>query len=148
MYPIMVDLTKRNVLIVGGGTIATRKAKGIISAGGMPVIIAPEISDELQKIVNQYDLQYEKRSFQLGDTTGYDLIFICTNQPKVNQKILAEVKSNQWVNDTTKHENSDFYNMSTIREDRYLVATSTYGKNPSLSKRLRRFIKKNLINFD
>lgn len=148
MYPIMIDLSYRSILVIGGGVIATRKIQGIVEAGGYPMVIAPQLTNELQLLLEANKIQYQPRIFQTGDTKGYEMIFICTKHPEVNQCILSEVSPNQLVNDTTKHENSNFYNMGVIRDTDYLVATSTYGKNPSLSKRLARFIKKSLINFD
>ena len=49
--PLFFDLKKQPCLIVGGGTIATRKARLLKKAGACIHVVAPEISDELQAMV-------------------------------------------------------------------------------------------------
>ena len=47
-YPILLDLTGKLVVIVGGGRVAVRKAEGLIEGGATKVrCIAPEIEDEM-----------------------------------------------------------------------------------------------------
>lgn len=148
MYPVMINLDQLAVLVIGGGKIATRKVRGLLEAGGHVTVIAPTSTADIQQWQQEHQLTLKSRPFMPGDTEGFDLIFICTDQTEVNAAVHQEIKETQWVNDATCHEKSRFYNMGVIREKNYLVATSAYGKNPCLAKRLCQFIKKSLIKFD
>ena len=47
MYPVMLDLRGRVVLVVGAGPIATRKADGLVGEGAHVRVVAPEISPDM-----------------------------------------------------------------------------------------------------
>lgn len=142
MYPIMVDLSTRRVVVFGGGKIATRKIREILIGGGKPIVISPEVTPEIQEWANIGQLQLIQRSFQAGDTQDADFIFICTNNSQTNATIQAEATSKQYVNNVAKKEYGDFYNMAVIREKDFLIAISTDGQAPSKSKRLKEKLNK------
>ena len=39
-YPIALDLTGRAVVVVGGGTVALRRARALVEAGAVVTVIA------------------------------------------------------------------------------------------------------------
>jgi len=137
MYPILIDIQQLSVLVIGGGKIATRKVCGLIEAGAKPTVIAPNFSDTLQTAKRNGTILLRERSFQYGDTTGFQVIFICTNNPAVNQAVLNETTPRQLVNDTTNQNNSNFFNMALIKEKDFGIALTTKGENPRKTKRLK-----------
>ena len=46
-FPVMVDLSAMEVLVVGGGRIAYRKVKKLLDFGGRVKVIAPEFCQDL-----------------------------------------------------------------------------------------------------
>ena len=44
-FPLHLDLRDRRVLVVGGGPVALRRATALAEAGGVVVVVAPEIVD-------------------------------------------------------------------------------------------------------
>lgn len=142
MYPIMIDVKRFKVLIVGGGKIATRKVRGLVAEGAKPVIIAPEVTEELKELARQGQVSIELRNFRAGDTKDYQIVFICTNDPKVNQTVLAETTDSQLVNDTTQQQRSNFFNLATIAKKGFKIGITSQGKSPSQSKKLKQLIEK------
>ncbi len=49
-YPIFLDLNGRRVVIIGGGSVATRKAETILGTGARLVVVAPRLDDTLRKV--------------------------------------------------------------------------------------------------
>ena len=47
MYPLMFNLNKKVVVIIGGGKIAYRKASGLKNTGAFVTVISPEICEEM-----------------------------------------------------------------------------------------------------
>lgn len=79
MYPILVDIKQFSILVVGGGKIATRKVSALIEAGAKPTVISPSFSDTLLNEKKNGTVLLRERSFQYGDTSNFQVIFICTD---------------------------------------------------------------------
>lgn len=141
MYPILIDIKQFSILVVGGGKIATRKVCGLMEAGAKPIIIAPTFSETLINAKENGLVILRKRSFQYGDTNGFQVIFICTDNAAVNRAILNETTPRQLVNDTTKQSNSNFFNMALIKEKDFGIALTTGGENPKKTKLLKEKIR-------
>lgn len=136
MYPLMVDISKRKVVVVGGGKIATRKLQELILCGAKPTVIAPAVSPEIREWAESGKAALIRRTYQPGDLDGANFVFICTDDPATNKAVRSEVGPHQFLNDTTDRSNSDFINLATLRQDDFLVAVSTYGNDPRKAKRL------------
>ena len=48
-YPLQFQLESRRCLIVGGGRVAQRRCKALLSAGAVVDVIAPAITAELRR---------------------------------------------------------------------------------------------------
>ncbi|MGO4092390.1 NAD(P)-dependent oxidoreductase, partial [Staphylococcus aureus] len=46
--PLMIDLTNKNVVIVGGGTVASRRAQTLSQYVEHMTVISPTITEKLQ----------------------------------------------------------------------------------------------------
>ena len=52
--PVCLQVRNSPVVLVGGGTIATRKARLLLRAGANLNVVAPEITDELQQLLFEH----------------------------------------------------------------------------------------------
>ena len=50
-YPLLFQLESRRCLVVGGGRVALRRCKALLSAGARVDVIATEVSDELRALL-------------------------------------------------------------------------------------------------
>ena len=46
-YPLMLDLTGRRAVVVGGGRVALRRAQALLAAGALVHVIAPRVDPAL-----------------------------------------------------------------------------------------------------
>ena len=86
LLPVMLDLTGRTVVIIGGGQVALRRATSMLDAGADITVIAPQIDPKLEAL----DLRTEARPYQHGDLNHADLVVIASNNPDVNQAAARE----------------------------------------------------------
>jgi precorrin-2 dehydrogenase/sirohydrochlorin ferrochelatase len=134
MYPIMLQLTGKKIVVIGGGKIALRKTVELVKAQGQVTVIAPVFLSAFKQLSGVTLIEANYASEQLVDA---QLIFACTDHPAINRQVVKDAKADQWVNDCSEKEHSDFYNMATITAQDYLIAISTYGKNPTAAKALK-----------
>jgi precorrin-2 dehydrogenase/sirohydrochlorin ferrochelatase len=137
-YPVLLDLRRVRVLVVGGGAVATRKVEGLVEAGGRPDVVAPELTPELRDIAEREGLSCRLRPYAPGDAAGYALVFAATNRPEVNARVAREAaEAGALASVADAGAGSDFHVPATIRRGEVVVALSTGGASPLLSRRLR-----------
>lgn len=136
-YPIFVDLNKQACLVVGGGPVALRKIRLMISAGAEITVIAPELCTDLKEEFAD-KIQHHARRVKDSDIAGYRLITAATSEPEVNKHVseLAQA-ANIPVNVVDQPELCSFITPSIIDRSPVLIAISTGGDAPVLARMLR-----------
>jgi siroheme synthase-like protein len=137
-YPVLLDVSRVNVLVVGGGQVALRKVRGVVDAGGAPDIVSPEVVPELERLIDGRRLSWAERGYAAGDVHGYRLVFAATSSAEVNAEVTAEAEAaGALVNVADDGAGSTFHVPASIRQGDVVVALSTGGASPLLSRRLR-----------
>ncbi len=67
--PIFLDLKQQDCLVVGGGSVATRKVKLLLKAQAKVSVVSPEISDALGTLVKQGQLRWVQSIFKAEHIT-------------------------------------------------------------------------------
>jgi uroporphyrin-III C-methyltransferase/precorrin-2 dehydrogenase/sirohydrochlorin ferrochelatase len=60
-YPLFLDLAGRQVLVVGGGPVAARRAAGLVRAGAAVTVIAPHVCEDLAELVTAGEVRWQAR---------------------------------------------------------------------------------------
>jgi len=137
-YPIFLDLRGRRCLVVGGGREGQRKVEGLLAAGGVVTVIAPELTSDLQARLAAGELEFVQREYRDGDLEGYELCMVATDDGAVNAAVAREGKRQRiWVNAADDPPNCDFILPAVIRRGAITLAASTGGASPALARRLR-----------
>lgn len=144
-YPVFLQLKNFRCLVVGGGTVALRKVKGLLNAGALPQIIAPEVNAELLSIIEQNKLVWIERKFETNDTKGFQLIIAATNDKETNAAIRLEASvAHLLVNDVTDPDGSNFHVPALVSRPPLTLAFGTSGEVPYLSRKLKEFFEDTL----
>ena len=136
--PIFLDLENRDCLVVGGGTVASRKASLLLRASGRVTVVAPVLCEELQALVEQGHITHLARRFEDEDIDGRVLVIAGTNDQAINQRVsdLAHAR-NVPVNVVDQPGLCSFIMPSIIDRSPVQVAVSTGGASPVLARLLR-----------
>ncbi|UBH07913.1 precorrin-2 dehydrogenase/sirohydrochlorin ferrochelatase family protein [Macrococcus armenti] len=137
MYPVMLDINEKNILIVGGGQVATRKVKGLMNEGANVTVIAPEVTD----VIKQSDVTIVQQPFKHQDISAFNIVFIATNDKAVNDAVMERIEKHQLVNDCTNQQRSNFFNMASLIYGEMRIMISTEGSNPIKSKNFKNKLK-------
>ena len=86
-FPLFIDLTGQKAVIVGGGTIACRRAEVLTRFGAQVTVIAPTCSN----LPPQAD--WLERCYQPGDLEGCALAVAATNDRSVNRQVGLDAKA-------------------------------------------------------
>jgi uroporphyrin-III C-methyltransferase / precorrin-2 dehydrogenase / sirohydrochlorin ferrochelatase len=85
-FPLLLDLTGRRAVVVGGGAVAIRRARALHDAGADVVVVAPQIGQEITAL----GVDTVQRAFEPADLDGAWLAMACTDDPEANAAVAAE----------------------------------------------------------
>ncbi|MGH8861565.1 MAG: uroporphyrinogen-III C-methyltransferase [Jatrophihabitantaceae bacterium] len=85
-YPLLLDLTGREVLVVGGGAVAARRIPALVAAGARVRVVAPEIAPSVLAL----ELEVIARAYAPGDVDGAWLVVACTSDHAVNDAVARD----------------------------------------------------------
>jgi precorrin-2 dehydrogenase / sirohydrochlorin ferrochelatase len=140
-YPIFLDISQKSCLIVGGGKVAERKVSLLLKFRCTIKVVSPRISNTLQKLAVKGKIQILLKEYDADDLNGVALVFAATDIEAVNQKIREDARTfNIPVNVVDNPPLCDFIVPSIVKKDPILIAISTSGMLPFLSKKLRKDI--------
>ena len=147
MLNLNIRLDSKKWLILGGGTVATRRVKKILKENGYIKLISPQVSKSILRIESENKkLKVIKRKFRKSDIRNQDFILACTDNLEVNKSIVAIAKSKKiLVSNASDRNDNDFSFTSTININKDIkINLSTNGRNPSFTKSLRIYFEETL----
>jgi uroporphyrin-III C-methyltransferase/precorrin-2 dehydrogenase/sirohydrochlorin ferrochelatase len=132
-YSLALALAGRRVVVVGGGQVALRRARGLLDAGAHVVVVAPAIIDELAAL----PVTVVRRAYRDGDLAAAWLAHAATSDPAVNAQVAAEAERNRiWCVRADAAAASAAWTPAVARHGEVAVAI-TAGGDPRRAQRLR-----------
>ncbi|MBR2774688.1 MAG: bifunctional precorrin-2 dehydrogenase/sirohydrochlorin ferrochelatase [Selenomonadaceae bacterium] len=141
LYPINLDIDGKACVVIGGGDVALRKIRGLLAAGAVVKVIAPEVCAEVEELARRGEITLTRENFS-EDMLGDELILIAaTDNPEVNRR--AAQAKNILVN-VVEGAGGNFNVPSTIRRGELLLTISTGANSPAFSKFIRQMLETEL----
>lgn len=131
-YLAALDLRGRRCLVAGGGSVARRKAEGLLAAGAVVRVVAPDVGEMPE------GAGVERRAARLADLDGAALVVCATDDPAANAALAREARRRGvLVNVVDDPEAGTFSVPAVLRRGRVQVGVSTGGASPLLAARIR-----------
>ena len=138
-YPILVDLTGKEVLVIGGGSVAGRKIKTLLEYGAVVNIVSRELLPEINDYVDSGKVRYLGEEFSLVFLKDKFLVIAATDDSELNHRISrAAEEKGMLVNAVDQPADCNFIVPSIIKKGDLIVAVSTSGKSPAFAKKIRK----------
>lgn len=119
----MLDVSDRLIVIIGGGAVAARKARGVVKAGAKRVrMVAPNFEAAPPAIVQRVQEVYEPKHLE-----GAGLVFAATDRPEVNENVVRDARARGVLAaraDSDEAEPGDFSTPAHFREGPVIVSVS------------------------
>ena len=136
--PFFFDLKNRKVLMVGGGAIATRKARLLAKAGARLTVVSPYITDELHKLCEQSGGTTQSRKYQSDDLNDCMMVICATDDSAVNQQVSQEAQAkNLPVNVVDSPDLCSIITPAIVDRSPLMIAITSGGDAPVLARQMR-----------
>ena len=137
-YPIHLDVRDRKCLVVGGGSVGTRKVIGLLECGAKVSVISPVATEKLNEMVAADTISLKKRPYRPSDLQGMFLVIGATDNETLNRKIHADAEgSNLLCNIADRPAICNFILPAIIQRGDFVMTVSTAGKSPAFAKTIR-----------
>ena len=137
--PISLRLTDSTVLLVGGGQVATRKARLLSKAGARLLVVAPVIQAELATLLEATGGRWEQGEYRSSCIEGAVLVVAATPSHAVNAQVSRDAQARQLpVNVVDAPELCTVIFPSIVDRSPLTIAISSGGNSPVLVRALRR----------
>lgn len=148
-FPMFIDLSKKKVVVIGGGRIAGRRIRTLLSFAGQICVIAPEVTEEIEGYIKEGMVTHLKTRYAPGLIQDADLVLAATDDPACNEQAADECRRRGIpVNVSHKKELCDFYFPGTAVCGDLTAGVTASGRDHGKAKRAREEIEKILIKLE
>ena len=140
MKPWLIDFTQKQILIVGGGPVAYRKAKSFIDELACVSVIAPSFIETF----NELNCTKIQKKFVFDDLKGFFMVYAATSNQILNQEIVTQAKANGILCGSATSSNSDLKSMAVVETKEMILALSCKHTYPHFLH----YIEENLKKYD
>lgn len=146
-YPVYLDIQNRNCLVVGGGSVGTRKVMMLLTCGANVTVVSLAATKKLQELSKNGVIELKERPFQTADLDDRFLVIGATDNQELNRQIHAEAERRGLLcNIADRPEACNFILPSVVNRGDLIIAISTSGKSPAFAKKMRKHLEKEFGN--
>jgi precorrin-2 dehydrogenase/sirohydrochlorin ferrochelatase len=140
-YPVNLNVRNRPCLVVGGGSVGTRKVTALLDCSARVTLVSPVAGTVLTGLAEENRIVWRQRSYRSGDLDAMFLVIGATDDEDLNRRIHQDAEERRLLcNIADRPEICNFILPSVIRRGDLTIAVSTSGKSPALAKQLRQYL--------
>lgn len=135
-YPVFLDVKDRPVLIVGGGGVGVRKARGLVEAGARVTVVSAEFCDDMRQMgrIELVEGVYDTHHMKMQE---WRLAFAATNLAEINEQVCADARARSiWCCRCDEGERGDFVGAASTEVGGVTIAVATGGASPVVAARI------------
>ncbi len=142
-YPINLDIQGRRCLVVGGGSVGTRKVITLLNCGAAVSVVSPRTTEKLNELAKAGTITLQSRSYRTTDLKDVFLVIGATDDDTLNQEISSDADSRDILcNIADRPAVCNFILPSIVHRGDLVITISTSGKSPALAKKLRKTLER------
>lgn len=132
-FPMMIDIHDKDILIIGGGHVAARRAKTLLTCGAKVHAVSREFIDGFPECTERIT-----REFRPEDIDSRFIFVIAATDSRETNKIIHDTakSGNIPVNVSDCQSECDFFFPSLITHENFSVSVNSAGLSSSITRRL------------
>lgn len=129
-FPLFIDLHRKNILVIGGGRIATGRIRTLLQFTEKVTVVSPECTEEILSYQKEGRVILVKQFYRTEQLKNYDMVLAATSQSEINEKIVTDCRQRGiLVNDASDQKRCDFFFPAVFEADGLLFGVTSGGKD-------------------
>ena len=136
-FPIALHGERVTAVVIGGGSVGTRKALALIAAGAQVTVVAPTATAALEEAERLRQIKLVREAYRSAHLEKATLVIAATSSREVNAQIAVDANARgKLVNITDYPDEGNFHTMALHRSGDVTIAVSSGGV-PGAAARIR-----------
>ena len=142
-FPLFMDLSEKNILFVGAGSVNTGRIKTMLDFAGGITVVSPEADPVIEGLSNEGRVILHRRRFNETDLDGADIVIVSTGHAGTDVRIAAMCRRRGiLVNAASDKTLCDFYFPGIARKGPLVVGVTSSGEDHSLAAKASAYFRK------
>ena len=136
--PVGLDVRGKTCLVVGGGSVGSRKVTTLRHAGAVVTVVSPAVAAELADLIDSGRVRWVQESFREEHVGGAFLVVAATDDDALNASVAeSAVRKGALACDASSAERSQVIFGALLEDGDVTIAVFTGGRDPSLARQTR-----------
>ena len=141
-FPMFFDISEKNVLVVGAGEVAGRRAATLTQFCAHVDVIGPRVGQAVESEVTAGRVTIYRRAFTMDDLDGRDMVLAATDDEALNAAIVAACRARGIpVNASSDRTLCDFYFPGAVVDGDVAVGITASGRDHKRAREVTRRIR-------
>ena len=144
-FPVFIDLSEKKIMVIGGGTIGSRRIRTLLPFCGQLIVVAPKVQPEVEQLAEEGGLEWIREPYSREQILDADMVLACTDDPSVNDEIYSVCRClGIQVNVCSDRKKCDFYFPGIVQKGDVVVGVTASGNNHRKAREIRERIEQAL----
>jgi uroporphyrin-III C-methyltransferase/precorrin-2 dehydrogenase/sirohydrochlorin ferrochelatase len=142
-FPVFLDGSKINAMVIGGGDVAARKIELLLKTTTSITVMAANVTEGVERLINENKLNWLNHNYKAGLLAKITLVIAATDDTAVNEQVYYEaLEFNILANVVDQPALCTYITPAIIDRSPMIIALSSSGSAPILIRMLREQIEK------
>lgn len=136
--PVALNIRDKNCLVVGGGSVGTRKVQNLLRAGAAVTVVSPQVTTELSSEVSAGRVHWIEAEFHEDQLADAYLVVAATDDATLNATIVELAAGRGALTcDVSSADRSSLIFGALLTADETTIAVFTGGRDPTKARQTR-----------
>lgn len=136
--PLFLSLKDRRCLVIGGGTVAERKARRLLEHGACVEVVAQRLNVWWREQASRGKVHWIATGYEPHQLEGAALVFAATSDRALNRRVAEDARNRGiWCNMASDPRWGSCLVPASFRRGPLTVAVSTAGLSPAVARLVR-----------
>jgi precorrin-2 dehydrogenase/sirohydrochlorin ferrochelatase len=140
-FPLFIELKGRQVVVIGGGKVASRKVEKLLPFEPKIRVVAPKVSSYIENLEREGRIELIRRKVRLKDLSDAFMVIVAVDSLRLQERVYnCCLRKGIHCNAVDSPDFCTFLFPALVLRGSLVVGVSTSGKVPALARAVREYL--------